>query len=119
MSRHFLSHAPPAQAGSDPSAEPHPEDMVEACCNALERTFRDAPYYSTGRTWDDYAPAYRYALRVQGTPAGVRSFEDIEPELALEWDFVRGASRLTWPEARPAMAAAWRCGQSHTRQREA
>lgn len=73
--------------------------------------FRDAPYYSTGRTWDDYAPAYRYALRAQQAQDG-QQFEDLEPELAAEWEFVRGQSRLTWPEARPAMAAAWQHARS-------
>lgn len=115
MSRHSSPATRPAQAGPDASGEPPIGETVEGCCRSLERIYRDEPYYSTGRTWDDYAPAYRYALRVQGTQGAGRSFEDMEPELAQEWDVVRGPSRLTWPEARPAMAAAWRCGQARAR----
>lgn len=107
MSRHFFLQAPPAHAGSGAAGGTLDEESVEACCRRLERTFREEPYYSTGRNWEDYAPAYRYALRAHDA-RDPRHFEDIEPELATEWELVRDRSRLTWPEARPAMAAAWR-----------
>lgn len=82
------------------------EQAIDACCQRFERTFRDEPYYSSGRTWNDYAPAYGYALRGFGAHDG-KLFSEVESELAHEWEFVRGQSRLTWAEARPAMAAAW------------
>src|SRR3546814_6825160 len=41
----------------DPDSGQKPDSYDEAHYRAL---FRDAPYYSTGRNWRDYAPAYRY-----------------------------------------------------------
>src|SRR3546814_20933007 len=41
----------------DPDSGQKPDSYDEAHYRAL---FRDAPYYSTGRKWRDYAPAYRY-----------------------------------------------------------
>src|SRR3546814_1396847 len=41
----------------DPDSGQKPDSYDEAHYRAL---FRDAPYYSTGRNWSDYAPAYRY-----------------------------------------------------------
>lgn len=105
---------PPAQIRSGNSGVAFGEEAIEECCRRLERTFRDEPYYSSGRTWQDYAPAYRYAFRNYCIHGGLR-FEDIEPELAGEWEFVREQSRLSWPEARQAMAAAWRHARSRTR----
>jgi uncharacterized protein (TIGR02284 family) len=63
------------------------------------------PYYEKGRTFDDYAPAYRLGLtgrtRYQGDWASA------EPELASEWDEARAGSSLDWKQAQPASRAAW------------
>lgn len=69
--------------------------------------YRDAPYYSTGRDWSDYAPAYRYGLLSHLIRPGQR-FEDVEARLAEEWQSVREVSRLVWAEARGAALDAWR-----------
>lgn len=107
MSRPPFPHASPAQRSSDPAATGFDEAGIDACCRTLEGTFRDAPWYSCGRTWKDYAPAFRHALRVWRDQRGDR-FEQVEDEMAREWPLVREQSRLTWPEARPAMLAIWR-----------
>lgn len=111
MSRPSSPRAPPAYASSAVSAAALDEQVIDACCRRFEQMFRDEPYYSAGRTWDDYAPAYCYALRVHGAQHR-RRFADIAPELAHEWEVVRGPSRLTWAEARPAMEAAWSMARS-------
>lgn len=85
-------------------SDPH---QFDACLRGFERAFRDEPYYSSGRSWGDYAPAYRHALHASRAQDG-RTFAEAEPALADEWEAVRGDSRLTWAEARPAMEAAWR-----------
>src|SRR3546814_8990423 len=41
----------------DTDSDQKPDSYDEAHYRAL---YRDAPYYSTGRNWRDYAPAYRY-----------------------------------------------------------
>lgn len=69
--------------------------------------YRDAPYYSTGREWKDYAPAYRYGHEAHVSHCG-RSFAEVEQELARQWERVKDGSRLAWAEARGAVRDAWR-----------
>lgn len=69
--------------------------------------YRDAPYYSTGREWKDYAPAYRYGHEAHVAHCG-RSFAEVEQELARQWERVKDGSRLAWAEARGAVRDAWR-----------
>ena len=71
------------------------------------RTFRDAPYYSSGRGWMDYAPAYRYGYERYVRLAG-RHFEDVETQLESDWETGRATSRLAWAEARGAIRDIWR-----------
>jgi uncharacterized protein (TIGR02284 family) len=62
------------------------------------------PYYEPGRSFDDYAPAYRMGV------TGRTQYEDwdsAEPRLASEWESSRGGSSLSWPQAQPASRAAW------------
>jgi uncharacterized protein (TIGR02284 family) len=63
------------------------------------------PYYEQGRSFDDYAPAYRLGL------SGRQRYEDqwtaVEPRLAGEWESTRGNSSLNWDRARPASQAAY------------
>ena len=63
------------------------------------------PYYETGRTFDDYAPAYRLGL--QGRTGYEGNFDDVESRLASDWDSKRESSTLTWAQARAASRAAW------------
>ena len=62
-------------------------------------------YYEAGRSFDDYAPAYRLGL------SGRTRYEDdwsvAEPRLAAEWETARAGSALSWPQAQPASRAAW------------
>jgi len=69
------------------------------------RCYRSQPYYRAGLGYDDYGPAYRVGytgpLRREG------SFADLEDTLRQDWERVKGRSRLSWTEARQAIAAAW------------
>ncbi|MES2999140.1 MAG: PA2169 family four-helix-bundle protein [Pseudomonadota bacterium] len=62
-------------------------------------------YYEKGRTYDDYAPAYRLGLTGRTRYDG--DFETAEPRLASEWDEARAGSSLDWKQAQPASRAAW------------
>ena len=73
----------------------------------FEQVFHTMPYYVSGMTWDDYAPAYRYGISTY-RQSGEHAFLTAEPELERGWDAARGASRLLWSEAREAIAHAWR-----------
>jgi uncharacterized protein (TIGR02284 family) len=62
------------------------------------------PYYEQGRSFDDYAPAYRLGMTGR---ARHQDWDTAEPRLASEWETARGGSSLSWPQAQPASRAAW------------
>ena len=64
-----------------------------------------APYYTAGRTYDDYAPAYRLGYDSWSRYGG--TYDASEGRLANEWETIKGKSRLTWAEAKQASRAAW------------
>ena len=64
------------------------------------------PYYVEGRTYDDYAPAYRTGYEAQTRYAG-RSYNEIESDLERDYYANRGNGRLEWRDARDATRAAW------------
>ncbi|HUR89776.1 MAG TPA: PA2169 family four-helix-bundle protein [Ramlibacter sp.] len=66
--------------------------------------YQREPYYEQGRSYDDYAPAYR--LGVTGRTR-YENWDAAEPQLANEWETTRGGSALDWDNARPASQAAW------------
>ncbi len=67
--------------------------------------FKNRPYAS-GRTFEDYEPAYYSTAAAYPTYAG-RAFEEIEPDLERAWTTNRRSSRLDWSEARRASQDAW------------
>ena len=64
------------------------------------------PYVGDGDTFDDYGPAFDFGTSSGQRHAG-RSFDDLEPELAIQWPGARGSSRLEWDRARHAARDAW------------
>lgn len=67
---------------------------------------RDEPYYVEGREYDtDYAPAYRAGYEGRVKYDG-RAFDDVEEDLAADYERFRG-NDMTWEEVRPASRAAW------------
>jgi uncharacterized protein (TIGR02284 family) len=63
------------------------------------------PYYQPGRSYDDYAPAYRLGLYGRTNYTG--TFDDAETDLSVHWDSKKERSTLSWPEAEAASRAAW------------
>lgn len=72
----------------------------------FHREYRFAAYYSAGREWPDYEPAYRYGYDSYLDCGGHR-FEEVEAELGREWHRHRASSRLHWIEAREAVRDGW------------
>jgi hypothetical protein len=83
----------------NPTVDPQAEEEY------WREAYVDAPYYSAGRMYDDYAPAYRLGYTGRSRYDG--TFGDHEEALAREWESHGGDSRLTWDEARPAVRDAW------------
>jgi hypothetical protein len=73
--------------------------------------YASRPYFSSGREWSDYEPAYTYAYRAHGGHPG-KSFNDVEADLQREWQATRGESRLEWNEARGAVRDGWQYVQN-------
>lgn len=68
--------------------------------------YADRPYVESGAKFDDYGPAYVYGVD-SSTKFGDRDFDDIEPDLARDWNRARGTSSLAWERARNASRDAW------------
>lgn len=72
----------------------------------FESTYRNAPYYSAGREWSDYQPAYKYGYDTHAQYRGQR-FDDVEPQLERDWNSTKANSRLGWAEAKGAVRDGW------------
>ena len=68
--------------------------------------YKNTPYYTAGREWNDYEPAYKYGYDTYGQYRGQR-FEDVEPDLERNWASTRSDSRLEWNEAKGAVKDGW------------
>lgn len=69
-------------------------------------TYSSRPYVTQGATYDDYGPAYMYGVENYPRYAG-RSFDEVEPELARDWQRAKGKSSLTWDNAKHATRDSW------------
>ena len=71
------------------------------------REHHAAQTYASGeRSYEDFVPAYRTAQAAFSTHAG-KKFEEIEDDLALDYEKHHPGSALPWDEARPAVQSAW------------
>jgi len=68
--------------------------------------FTTRPYVDKGASYEDYGPAYEYGV-MSFIKYRDQNFDDVESELAREWDKVRGKSALAWEHARQATRDAW------------
>jgi len=73
-----------------------------------EKNYRNEPYYELGHEYSDYEPAYRTGYSSYAKYGGKgRRFEDVESDLARDYQGVKGTSRLEWEKAKHATRAAW------------
>lgn len=68
--------------------------------------YASRPYVSGGSSFDDFGPAYMYGIN-SAPKFSNRSFDEIEPDMARDWNTVRGTSSLSWDRAREASRDAW------------
>jgi hypothetical protein len=76
-----------------------------------QQSFRDEPYYRSGLGYDDYGPAYRVGYTAPLRRSG--GWDDLEDTLRLDWERVKGRSKLSWQDAREAVQAAWARATGH------
>ena len=67
---------------------------------------KTASYYEAGRPYTDYAPAYRTGYEGYSRYQGKR-FEEVEDQLATDYNRNRGTSSLEWDRAKHATKDAW------------
>lgn len=68
--------------------------------------FSARDYVEPGSSFDDYEPAYGLGVSARSRYPGQR-FDDVESQMAGDWDASRGTSRLSWERARHAARDAW------------
>jgi len=68
--------------------------------------YSSRPYVTSGATYDDYGPAYRYGVTGYEQYDG-RPFNEVESDLSRDWERARGSSRLTWDNAKHATRDSW------------
>jgi|GEM_PF-2662424 len=68
--------------------------------------YSDRPYIDRTKNYEDYGPAYGFAVNRYSENAD-RRFEDVETDLSRDWPSSRGQSTLEWSDARPAARDAW------------
>jgi hypothetical protein len=64
------------------------------------------PYADPQTPYEHYAPAYRVGYEAAQKHGG-KDFEEIETDLALDYEKAAPESPLPWDMARPAVKAAW------------
>jgi len=69
-------------------------------------TYRTRPYYTSGFSYEDYGPAYRYGVDSY-TTYSTRTWDAAEADLASGWEKAKGKSRLAWNDAKHAARDAW------------
>jgi hypothetical protein len=72
----------------------------------FRRSYTSRPYYETGKTYDEYEPAYKYGHSLRSRYSG-RNFNDIETDVSSDWEAHRGRSSLTWERAKLAVKDAF------------
>ncbi|MEO8159850.1 MAG: hypothetical protein ABI588_00415 [Arenimonas sp.] len=68
--------------------------------------YTTTPYYSSGKQWGDYEPAYNLGYNGYSQNRGKR-FDDVESDLQRGWEKTKGNSKLAWSEAKGAVRDGW------------
>ncbi|MFO0890809.1 MAG: hypothetical protein U0790_16895 [Isosphaeraceae bacterium] len=74
--------------------------------NWLRDNFSSRSYARSGRTYDDYVPAYRYGGEVESQYSG-RDFDDLESDLERDWTTRQHQTGMSWSDAKPAVRDAY------------
>jgi hypothetical protein len=96
-----------ALAGKELGEVVNPTTEDEDWDDYWRESYRNEPYYSLGRTYEDYAAAYRLGHSFRREYPD-RDWDDAKDQLKAEWEQSKGASHLTWGEAQLAVYAAQR-----------
>lgn len=82
-----------------------PGTYPESEADYWRASYSTEPYYTGGRPFEDYGPAYELGWVSYTTYGG--EFDAADRVLANDWEVRKGVSSLSWDEASPASRAAW------------
>lgn len=84
-----------------------------------ERTYKGRPYYTSGRSFDYYEPAYRYGWENAVKPDfAKKTFDETESTLHQGWTSQTGQStRPPWNDSKEAARDAWERVRANSRKR--
>lgn len=68
--------------------------------------YSSRPYVSQGTSYDEYAPAYQYGWEARSRHTD-KNFDDVQDNLAQDWNVAKGKSQLEWDRAKHAVRDAW------------
>jgi len=68
--------------------------------------YKTRPYVESGRSYDDYRPAYQYGWESRSQHAG-KSFDDAESHLRSGWERFKDRGEMAWDKAKHATRDAW------------
>ena len=68
--------------------------------------FAKRPYVKAGSKYDEYGPAYQYGWESRDKYAD-KDFDDVDADMARDWDIAKGTSKLDWENAKAASRDAW------------
>jgi len=71
-----------------------------------QTNYRDRPYASSGLTYEDYRPGYRYGYEAANRYQD-REWNDVERELSSSWDTYEHRGTSTWEQIKGAVRDAW------------
>ena len=74
--------------------------------NFWRANFRDRPYVTADRRFEDYEPGYRFGYESANRYRG-KQWNDIEPTLRTDWDRFEGRGHSTWENMKDAVHDAW------------
>jgi uncharacterized protein (TIGR02284 family) len=67
--------------------------------------YSNEPYYQSGRSFEDYGPAYELGWISYSVYGG--DFDAANRVMANDWQLRKGVSAMSWDKARPAARAGW------------
>ena len=68
--------------------------------------FRNRPYVTADRRFEDYAPAYRFGYDAANRYRG-KNWNDVEFNLSTDWEKYEGRGDSTWEKVKDSVRDAW------------
>ena len=78
-----------------------------------QKNYSNEPYYQTGRSYEDYAHAYRTGYEGRARHQA-HTFEEAESDLQTDYDKRRNGQGLPWEQSKVPARAAWDRIDRHT-----